>query len=40
MDAYYKGLNGRQAAWAGKKYHGHHVLLASLRADLEKANVN
>ncbi|KIK80995.1 hypothetical protein PAXRUDRAFT_157148, partial [Paxillus rubicundulus Ve08.2h10] len=23
MDAYYKGLNGKQVAWAVKKYHGH-----------------
>jgi hypothetical protein len=24
MDAYQKGLNGKQASWAVKKYHGHH----------------
>ncbi|KAJ3716723.1 hypothetical protein DFJ43DRAFT_1134541 [Lentinula guzmanii] len=23
MDAYHQGLTGKQAAWAGKKYHGH-----------------
>jgi len=23
MDAYAKGLDGKQAAWAAKKYHGH-----------------
>ncbi|KAG2115106.1 uncharacterized protein F5147DRAFT_522999, partial [Suillus discolor] len=26
MDAYQKGLNGQQAAWAAKRYHGHCVL--------------
>jgi hypothetical protein len=37
MDAYRKGLSGKQAAWASKKYHGHHVLPESLMEDLEKA---
>jgi hypothetical protein len=37
MDAYRKGLDGRQAAWAAKKYRGHRVIPASLLADLEKA---
>jgi hypothetical protein len=23
MDAYHHGLNGKEAAWAAKKYHGH-----------------
>ena len=36
MDAYRKGLDGRQAAWAAKKYRGHRVIPASLLADLEK----
>ncbi|KAF8229072.1 hypothetical protein L208DRAFT_1288434, partial [Tricholoma matsutake] len=26
MDAYRKGLNGPQAVWANRKYHGHRVL--------------
>ena len=26
MDAYQQGLNRRQAAWAARKYRGHHVL--------------
>jgi hypothetical protein len=26
MDAYRKGFNGTQAAWAAKKYRGHRVL--------------
>jgi len=39
IDAYYKGLDGKQAAWALKKYHGHHVLPESLMDDLLKANL-
>ncbi|KAF9787435.1 hypothetical protein BJ322DRAFT_1055161 [Thelephora terrestris] len=35
MDAYRKGLNGEQAAWAGKKYHSHRLLPPSWRKDLE-----
>ncbi|KAG1728931.1 hypothetical protein EDB19DRAFT_1642270, partial [Suillus lakei] len=26
INAYQKGLNGMQAAWATKKFHGHRVL--------------
>jgi hypothetical protein len=26
MDAYRKGLNGKQAAWASKKYRGHRTI--------------
>lgn len=36
MDAYRKGLNGSQAAWANKKYCGHCVLPKSLMADMER----
>jgi len=39
MDAYMKGLNGQQAAWAARKYQGHRVLPESLMDDLEKANI-
>ena len=39
MDAYYKGLNGKQAAWAGKKYRGHRILPETLLNNLEKANL-
>jgi hypothetical protein len=38
-DAYLKGLTGRQAAWAGKKYRGHWVLPESLMKDLEEAKL-
>jgi len=39
MDAYMKGLNGWQAAWAARKYKGHRVLPESLMDDLDKANI-
>jgi hypothetical protein len=39
MDAYHKGPNGKEAAWASKKYHGHRVLPPSLMEDLDRANL-
>ncbi|KAF8510735.1 hypothetical protein BU17DRAFT_55167, partial [Hysterangium stoloniferum] len=30
IDAYSKGLNGAQAVWANRKYHGHQVLLDNI----------
>ena len=39
-DAYRKGLNGRQAAWAAKKYRGHRVIPESILQDLAQADVN
>ena len=39
MDAYRKGLDGRQAAWAGKKYRSHRLLPSSWRKDLEAAHL-
>ena len=39
MDAYDKGLNGQQAAWAARKYRGHRVLPKSLMDDLETGNL-
>jgi hypothetical protein len=30
---------GRQAAWAARKYRGHHVILGSIMYELEKADV-
>ncbi|KIK81988.1 hypothetical protein PAXRUDRAFT_154785 [Paxillus rubicundulus Ve08.2h10] len=35
MDTYHKGLDGKQAAWAAKKYCGRHVLPASLMDGLD-----
>ena len=40
IDTYDKGLNGKQAAWAARKYCGHCVLPDLLMNDLEKANFN
>ena len=34
MDAYRKGLDGVQASWANKKYHGHHTLPADIMKKL------
>jgi hypothetical protein len=39
IDAYDKGLNGKQTAWASKKYRGHRVLPESIMADLDKAKL-
>ncbi|KIK93487.1 hypothetical protein PAXRUDRAFT_145031, partial [Paxillus rubicundulus Ve08.2h10] len=40
VDAYSKGLTGKQAAWASKKYRGHRVLPDSLMEDMDKANTS
>ena len=39
MDAYDRGLNGRQAAWAARKYRGHRVLPQDILEELEKHSV-
>jgi hypothetical protein len=39
MDAYEKGLSGKQAAWASKKYKGHRVLPETILNELEKVNI-
>ena len=38
IDAYRKGLNGKQAAWAANKYRGHRMCPETLFRDLEDAN--
>ena len=40
MDAYHKGLNGKQAAFAVRKYCGHRTLPLSIFDDLEKAHIS
>src|ERR1700683_1243105 len=35
MDAYAKGLQGKGATWAAKKYRGHRVLPESILADFD-----
>ncbi|KAJ7187586.1 hypothetical protein GGX14DRAFT_580946 [Mycena pura] len=39
VDAYQKGLNGRQAAWAARKYRGHRVLPENILEELEEAGI-
>ncbi|KAG2120944.1 uncharacterized protein F5147DRAFT_562768 [Suillus discolor] len=39
MDAYHRGLNGKQAAWAMKKYCGHRVLPDSILSKLDSAKI-
>ena len=39
MDGYQRGLNGKQAAWASKKYRGHRVLPESIMRELDKAHI-
>ena len=40
MDAYRKGLNGNQAAWASKKYKGHRTIPESILEELGNANLS
>lgn len=40
MDAYNRGLTGRQAVWANKKYHGHCILPESIMEDLDAADIH
>ncbi|KIK78301.1 hypothetical protein PAXRUDRAFT_164355, partial [Paxillus rubicundulus Ve08.2h10] len=39
IDAYHKGLNGKQAAWANKKYRGHRVLPDSILKELNDHHI-
>lgn len=34
MDAYRKGLNGSQAAWAGRKYRGHRIIPMTIMEEI------
>lgn len=38
MDAYAKGLDGKQAAWASKKYRGHRTIPDDILARLDHIN--
>jgi hypothetical protein len=38
MDAYRKGLDGKQAAWAAKKYHGHRTVSEAILAEYNEAH--
>ncbi|KIK77126.1 hypothetical protein PAXRUDRAFT_167730, partial [Paxillus rubicundulus Ve08.2h10] len=37
IDAYQKGLDGKQAAWAARKYHGHRVLPETILHEFDEA---
>ncbi|KAF8867918.1 hypothetical protein BD779DRAFT_1463130 [Infundibulicybe gibba] len=39
VDAYRKGLNGKQAAWASKKYRGHRMIPNSILEELGAAGI-
>ncbi|KAJ7658886.1 hypothetical protein B0H17DRAFT_1213092 [Mycena rosella] len=39
VDAYARGLNGRQAAWAARKYRGHRVIPESIMEELDAAGI-
>jgi len=38
VHAYHKGINGKDAAWACKKYRGHRVIPSFILASLDKPN--
>jgi hypothetical protein len=38
--AYLHGLNGRQAAWAARKYKGHRVIPESILREIEEAGIH
>ena len=40
MGSYWQGLNGKQAAWAAKKYGGHRVLPETIMEEIELASVD
>ncbi|KAF8223286.1 hypothetical protein L208DRAFT_1317554 [Tricholoma matsutake] len=40
MDTYHKELNGKQAAWAAKKYRGHCMIPETILHELITANIN
>ncbi|KAJ7503787.1 hypothetical protein B0H11DRAFT_1853313 [Mycena galericulata] len=39
VDAYAKGLNGRQTAWAARKYRGHHIVPEFILDELDLAGI-
>jgi hypothetical protein len=39
LDAYARGLNGRQTAWATRKYCGHRVLLMTILEEIDKNDI-
>jgi hypothetical protein len=39
MNGYRKGLNGKQAVWASKKYCGHRVLPDKIMTELDDKGI-
>jgi len=39
IDAYYHGLDGKQVAWASRKYRGHWMMPETIMDDLEKVGL-
>ncbi|KAG1815059.1 uncharacterized protein BJ212DRAFT_1431676 [Suillus subaureus] len=39
MDAYQKGPNGQQAAWAAKRYHSHRVLPDAIMHEFDNETI-
>lgn len=39
MDAYRRGLSGKQAAWASKKYRGHRMLPNTILEELDQEGI-
>jgi hypothetical protein len=39
LDAYARGLNGRQTAWATRKYRGHRALPMTILEELDKNGI-
>ncbi|TBU33558.1 hypothetical protein BD311DRAFT_652214, partial [Dichomitus squalens] len=39
MDAYRRGLDGKQAAWAAKKYRSHRVLPNDILEELDREGI-
>jgi hypothetical protein len=39
LTKYNRGLTGKQAVWANKKYHGHWVLPLTIMEDLDAADI-
>jgi hypothetical protein len=37
MDTYHKGLSGKQATWAAKRYCGHRCVPESILAEYDQA---
>jgi len=39
LDGYQKGLNGKQATWANKRYRGHRTLPDSILKELDEKQI-